>query len=185
MSFCSCCNLTTWNSKLIQNNKLNKQLYCVVDLAQNKSIIDEINEIEMKKNIILKFSSWKAGSILLHKNKILIVQSNQNKWGFPKGGIEIGESFKDCAIREVKEETSFDIELTEEDRFLKYFNKTIFYFKELEKKPHIEFEEIFQNGKDCSGIGWIRLSCLKKAQQNKITKEMFNASLRKFVKYYF
>jgi ADP-ribose pyrophosphatase YjhB (NUDIX family) len=180
MSFCSCCELTTWNSKpnFIQNNKFNNnQLYYIIDFIEN-------HEIKIKKNIIFKLSSWKAGSILLHKNKVLIIQSNQNKWGFPKGGIEIGESFKECAIREVKEETSFDIELTEEDRLLKYFNKTVFYFKELEKEPEIKFSELIQNGKDCSGIGWIRLSCLKKAQKNK-TIEMFNSSLRKFVKHYF
>jgi mRNA-decapping enzyme subunit 2 len=29
-------------------------------------------------------------------------------WGFPKGKINKGESFVDCAVREVLEETSFD-----------------------------------------------------------------------------
>jgi len=31
-------------------------------------------------------------------------------WSLPGGGLEYGESFEDCAIREVKEETNIDIQ---------------------------------------------------------------------------
>ncbi|KYM94740.1 mRNA-decapping enzyme 2 [Cyphomyrmex costatus] len=42
--------------------------------------------------------------------KVLLVQSywGKNKWGFPKGKLENEEPHQ-CAIREVKEETGFDI----------------------------------------------------------------------------
>ncbi|GFO13551.1 M7gpppn-mRNA hydrolase [Plakobranchus ocellatus] len=67
------------------------------------------------------FESWKqykrtiqtCGAIILdHELKyILLVQSfsSKNSWGFPKGKINPGELPAQCAIREVLEETGFDI----------------------------------------------------------------------------
>lgn len=52
------------------------------------------------------------GAALLSKDfkKILLVQAYRGKsWGFPRGKINEGESYFDCACREVYEETSFDI----------------------------------------------------------------------------
>jgi len=59
------------------------------------------------------------------------------------------------------------------------------YFKELKSEPEIIINEIMKYGEDCSGIGWIRLSCLKKAVTKKHFSHQFNSSLKKFVKHYF
>jgi ADP-ribose pyrophosphatase YjhB (NUDIX family) len=47
-----------------------------------------------------------AGEILL------IRRSDNDNWALPGGGIEIGESLTQAAIREVKEETGIDCEIT-------------------------------------------------------------------------
>ena len=42
----------------------------------------------------------------------VLVQNRSRKypgWSFPGGHVESGESFYDCAVREVKEETGFDV----------------------------------------------------------------------------
>ena len=50
--------------------------------------------------------------IVNEKEEILLVQhrkSNRYYWVLPGGRIEYGESFQDCAVRELKEETNLDI----------------------------------------------------------------------------
>ena len=53
----------------------------------------------------------KAGVFIVDTalNKVLLIQSNGNMWGPPKGTAHIGESNCQCAIREVKEETGLTI----------------------------------------------------------------------------
>ncbi|MEU6562234.1 NUDIX domain-containing protein [Nocardia nova] len=46
------------------------------------------------------------GSILLQR------RSDSGNWSFPGGVMEIGETLEQCVIRETKEETGLDIELT-------------------------------------------------------------------------
>ncbi|GFR78303.1 M7GpppN-mRNA hydrolase [Elysia marginata] len=67
------------------------------------------------------FESWRqykrsiqtCGAIMMDPDLkyIVLVQSyaSKNNWGFPKGKINQGESPAQCAIREVLEETGFDI----------------------------------------------------------------------------
>ena len=47
-----------------------------------------------------------TGRVLLEK------RSDNGMWGLPGGGIEPGESVCETALREVKEETGLDIEIT-------------------------------------------------------------------------
>ncbi|HZJ90149.1 MAG TPA: NUDIX domain-containing protein [Oscillospiraceae bacterium] len=44
--------------------------------------------------------------------RVLLVQHGASHWSFPKGHVESGESDCETAIREVKEETGIDIEIT-------------------------------------------------------------------------
>lgn len=44
------------------------------------------------------------------QNEVLLIHNNgSKKWEIPGGGLEIGEDLVECAIREVKEETGFDV----------------------------------------------------------------------------
>jgi ADP-ribose pyrophosphatase YjhB (NUDIX family) len=57
--------------------------------------------------------------VVLNKdNKILLVRhkkGNQRYWVLPGGRLEYGETFEECAVRELKEETGLDVEV---ERFL-------------------------------------------------------------------
>ncbi|MEK3779402.1 NUDIX hydrolase [Paenibacillus sp. FSL R5-0810] len=53
---------------------------------------------------------------IVHEDRVLLIQENKplvrNKWSFPGGRIEKGESIQAAAVREVKEETGYDVRLT-------------------------------------------------------------------------
>ena len=85
----------------------------------------------------------------------LIQHVNGNHWGFPKGRQEKGESPKETAIRELKEETGQEIVrflplpfLVETYRCQKngiLINKTVqFYLAEVTEKFHLQAAEIIQ-----------------------------------------
>jgi mutator protein MutT len=72
-----------------------------------------------------------AGVILVNeKNEILLGRRTDNGyWDYPAGSMEIGESFEECARREVLEETGltcgkleFLMDLSGEDSFYEYPN---------------------------------------------------------------
>ena len=53
---------------------------------------------------------------LVQGDQVLIIQENKpsvrDTWNFPGGRIEPGEAMFEAAIREVKEETGYDVQLT-------------------------------------------------------------------------
>jgi len=47
------------------------------------------------------------------EDRIALVHRKDNGlWALPGGGMELGESIEDCAVREVKEETGLDVKIT-------------------------------------------------------------------------
>lgn len=53
-----------------------------------------------------------SGAIVEKDNKILLQRRSDNgKWGLPGGIMEMGETYHEAAIREVKEETGLDISI--------------------------------------------------------------------------
>ena len=56
-----------------------------------------------------------VGGILEKDGKVLLVQEAQEKcygkWNIPAGHLDCGETLKEGAIREIKEETNIDVEI--------------------------------------------------------------------------
>ena len=121
----------------------------------------------IKSNIIYNnFSTYKAGIFIFdpQNQKILLVQSNGNLWGIPKGTIQKNESFAECAIREVYEETGL---VFNTNNFIKdiyvYENARYFYVEKSETEIEIQKNP---NNNDANGISWIKINCLKSCVQN-------------------
>ncbi|WP_445491659.1 NUDIX hydrolase [Niallia sp. 03133] len=53
-----------------------------------------------------------ATVILNDKKELLLIKGPRRGWEMPGGQVEEGESLKDAAIRETKEESGIDIEVT-------------------------------------------------------------------------
>ena len=54
------------------------------------------------------------GAVVLHQGRVLLVRRAnppmQGRWTLPGGAVELGESLKDCVIREIREETDLLVE---------------------------------------------------------------------------
>lgn len=80
--------------------------------------IAELNSIAQKmygdKDISPK-TRTRIGVAVLLKNEYQYILLEKRKdsgiWSFPGGGIEPGETIEQCAIREIKEETGFEIKI--------------------------------------------------------------------------
>ncbi len=55
-----------------------------------------------------------AGGVIIDRDKVLVISSeNRAAIGFPKGAIEKSESIEAAAIREIKEETGYNVVILE------------------------------------------------------------------------
>jgi ADP-ribose pyrophosphatase YjhB (NUDIX family) len=68
-----------------------------------------------------------CGGVVFYRGKVLLLYKNQKGknlgWVLPKGTLENGETFKQAALREVREETSSSAQV------LKFIGKTKYIFK--------------------------------------------------------
>lgn len=126
-----------------------------------------------------------AGVCVIVKNKILINQSYNLFWGIPKGIVENNETLLDCALRELKEETSIKIDRTNIAKYVFSFK-----YKKMNRKVCIFFSIINNNesnlineselDKDSTGYGFIKPLCLlelfysRKIQINYFTRVLLN-----------
>lgn len=101
----------------------------------------------------------KAGVLIYNGDKVLLVQSRGNFWGFPKGTMENGEKVKDCALRELKEETGIELNKEDLEECVCIHNKALYYIYEL--KEEIGSVQINIPDNDVNGITWIKLKCLQ------------------------
>ena len=53
-----------------------------------------------------------AGAVIINADDQILLQRRADNgfWGLPAGSMELGESFEDVAIRELKEETNLEID---------------------------------------------------------------------------
>lgn len=71
--------------------------------------------------------SVSCGGVVFHRGKVLLLYKNQNGrytgWVMPRGTMENGESTKQTALRELKEEASVSAKI------IKYIGKTNYTFR--------------------------------------------------------
>jgi len=58
-----------------------------------------------------------VGAVIVREGRVVIVQRGteplKGQWSIPGGALEVGETLRQCAVREAKEETGLEIEAGE------------------------------------------------------------------------
>ena len=132
-----------------------------------------------------------AGGIVLSEEKVLLVKNKKGDsskdsepwWGYPKGHLEEGEKPTKAAVREVFEETGFEVKIVnnkpiaesryEVERNGEKFQKTVWFYEmevieAFKKEPDDEIKEIALENFDNA------LDLLTHEEDRKILKYVFN-----------
>ena len=109
----------------------------------------------------------KAGAIIYDPrlNRLVLIQSRGNLWGFPKGSLEDNENNNEGAIREVKEETGI---LLQESQLLNSHKvKNAVYFEVYITYTPLNIQK--SPGNDANSVAWLRPTCIQDlVNKNKI-----------------
>jgi len=125
----------------------------------------------------------------IHDIEILMIQSESNCWGFPKGKLEEGEDFRKCALREFNEETGYELDnslindetkyITVNDRKNGIVTKSVRYYI-------IEVEEDFkidtfpsESNNETTGMAWFKDSEIIFSIE-KLNREVINCQIDKY-----
>ena len=119
-----------------------------------------------------------AGVILVRKTRrgpeFFLVQCYNNCFGFPKGKLEKGESFKDTAQREYFEETGSKINIEDslELKIYKRNNTLTFFVISVPEDYDITTKPLATH--EITAFGWVNYQNLKRIKLSGMTKEIFN-----------
>jgi len=136
-----------------------------------------------KKRGVPRHCGSSAGVAVIRDGCVMLTQSYNNFWGIPKGKMEPQETLKQCALRELNEESGIALSediFNHDTKLHKYtppydHNLTIHIFI-YETVDQFRLHDNLMD--DSTGRGWIKLSCLrtmhhkKRIKLNKLTKYM-------------
>jgi mRNA-decapping enzyme subunit 2 len=132
---------------------------------------------------IYKNSVPVRGAIMLNqaRDKVLLVKGYGNKasWTFPKGKINEEEEEHNCAVREVLEETSYDIsQLIQQDLYLEKVVsfKTVRLFLVAGVEEEFNFQPRVRG--EIQEIRWWNLDQLPQSMSDKQTKQRLGVGLQ-------
>lgn len=100
-------------------------------MKRNKKIVcKDVHKNEYEIPVDRLFFRPSVYGVIIEKGKILLSKQWGDGYDFPGGGVELGETIEEALIREVKEETGYNVKvkkfITVKDSFFKPGNEDIF-----------------------------------------------------------
>lgn len=124
-----------------------------------------------RDGIFHPFEKRKAGVFVYYENKILLSQSYNSCWGIPKGQMELTDAgTKECAVRELEEETGLRITLQDSDLYRIILDNCYIYRYNAENMDIINQDNLIHL--DSTGIGWVDFECAFDFEINYLTKKL-------------
>ena len=155
----------------------------------NMSRWDKLDSSSNKQHLVVKYNhkmkNVKCGCVVLDETLtyIVLVQNNyaylsgKEQWGLPKGQRECGETFANCASRELLEETGLNIPIRNNMLKIKIINT--YYFPIIVKHT----PDLYPNDKDeIRSAKWFPIADMDKVPINKETKLFIKLKLDKITK---
>jgi 8-oxo-dGTP pyrophosphatase MutT (NUDIX family) len=116
----------------------------IVNILENRSPDDIISEYEYERDMDHISPLIGAEAAVFRNNKLLLIKRHDNRlWAVPGGKTDVGETLKEAAIRELKEETGLTGEVI---RLLGIFDSRIWKSKNKLHLYHVIFEVLVENG---------------------------------------
>ena len=115
-----------------------------------------------------KHSSTRCGAIIFNQDltKMLIVENNYlfkekniSKWGMPKGIINYKETFNECAMREIWEETGLNVNIHKKQLFLRINNTYYFPIIINEHDPNYKFN--IRDKEEIRSVKWYDIDYIR------------------------
>jgi len=97
------------------------------DVEGNVHTPNDISQVKFRPAVYILVQNDK-------KEFLMILNGASTKWEISGGGLEIGEDLVECGIREVKEETGYDIKIESELPF--YIEKDLSYSRSKKEFEH-------------------------------------------------
>lgn len=101
-----------------------KKTFSQMSLLEKNGVSHRGKVISRLKYFLMKQFAFRqiicAAAVIIKDKKMLMTKRRDlrpefnNKWEFPGGGIENGESLEECLKREIKEETGYSVEIMEQ-----------------------------------------------------------------------
>ncbi len=158
----------------------NKERCCYLEYLPILQSNKDINDDTENKYLPKKPNMENAGIFVVDpiNCSTLFVQSYHKYWGPPKGRMEKGETYRETALRELKEETGL---ILGEDKFIKTIRTRycIFYLVFINRK---DIDILSIKGNEITGIGWFNLNCL--AVNLPILDDILNIAAKQLIRKY-
>lgn len=150
-----------------------------------KDFMNGNTEIEIPINKEAKFRV-SVTAVIEHENSILMVRDGRSKQGleFPGGGIELGQFPQEALLREIKEETGYEIK---EDMEIFYVSSENYYHAQRDEyycgislffkctlKSTIQGEQELDSEDEISEVLWVKREELKEEMIADFHKKAYN-----------
>ncbi len=127
-----------------------------------------------------------CGCIVFNKGKVLVEKSLHGFYGFPKGHIEEGETYEECAVRETFEETGIKVFIDPKYSFKvtyllqeKYPKQVIYFIAFLNGSDQIEIQE-----SEVESACWVDVSKVREMLSFENLKSLWDEVYIKYLEVY-